>query len=253
MKLSDVYPDGRSMLVTDGILRARYRESFEQEDPARAGQGLRVDRGPVEHVAGVQPRPQDPRGRLVVELPALRPEPEHRRPARPARRETHRHEHAAPFAGAHVVPGAAGGRTKVESPFVSSPVFHPNQPPDFFPPWGWTFPRAWRIIRRISRSSPRQRGADTRAAGSGSAAGIGEGEAAGTIQFKGEVRQRPATTTARRHRLQRSCHQRRPTSRRSFRASPNTSRHLKAPEYKESQVRQHYIDPFWGLLGWDVQ
>lgn len=29
-------------------------------------------------------------------------------------------------------------------------------------------------------------------------------------------------------------------------------RELKAPEYKESQVRLHYIDPFWGLLGWDV-
>jgi uncharacterized protein len=31
VKLSDVYPDGRSMLVTDGILRARYRKSFEEE------------------------------------------------------------------------------------------------------------------------------------------------------------------------------------------------------------------------------
>ena len=30
-KLCDVYPDGRSMLVTDGLIRARYRESFQQE------------------------------------------------------------------------------------------------------------------------------------------------------------------------------------------------------------------------------
>lgn len=30
--LTDVYPDGRSMLVTDGLLRARYRESFEREE-----------------------------------------------------------------------------------------------------------------------------------------------------------------------------------------------------------------------------
>ncbi|MEZ6047150.1 MAG: CocE/NonD family hydrolase [Planctomycetaceae bacterium] len=29
VKLCDVYPDGRSMLVTDGIMRARYRHSFE--------------------------------------------------------------------------------------------------------------------------------------------------------------------------------------------------------------------------------
>jgi putative CocE/NonD family hydrolase len=31
VKLTDVYPDGRSMLLTDGILRARYRESFDKE------------------------------------------------------------------------------------------------------------------------------------------------------------------------------------------------------------------------------
>src|SRR5262249_24123432 len=31
VKLTDVYPDGRSMLVTDGILRARFRKSFEEE------------------------------------------------------------------------------------------------------------------------------------------------------------------------------------------------------------------------------
>jgi putative CocE/NonD family hydrolase len=31
VKLTDVYPDGRSMLVTDGITRARFRESFEKQ------------------------------------------------------------------------------------------------------------------------------------------------------------------------------------------------------------------------------
>jgi hypothetical protein len=30
--LADVYPDGRSMLVTDGILRARFRKSFGKEE-----------------------------------------------------------------------------------------------------------------------------------------------------------------------------------------------------------------------------
>lgn len=38
VKLTDVYPDGRSMLLTDGILRARYRKSFEQEDFLRPGE-----------------------------------------------------------------------------------------------------------------------------------------------------------------------------------------------------------------------
>jgi predicted acyl esterase len=31
VKLTDMYPDGRSMLVTDGVLRTRFRESFQEE------------------------------------------------------------------------------------------------------------------------------------------------------------------------------------------------------------------------------
>jgi hypothetical protein len=38
VKLCDVYPDGRSMLVTDGILRARYHNSFERESFLEPGQ-----------------------------------------------------------------------------------------------------------------------------------------------------------------------------------------------------------------------
>jgi predicted acyl esterase len=38
VKLTDVYPDGRSMLVTDGILRARYRQGFEKEALLEPGQ-----------------------------------------------------------------------------------------------------------------------------------------------------------------------------------------------------------------------
>jgi putative CocE/NonD family hydrolase len=37
VKLCDVYPDGRSMLVTDGILRARYHKSFEAESLLEPG------------------------------------------------------------------------------------------------------------------------------------------------------------------------------------------------------------------------
>lgn len=36
-KLSDVYPDGRSMLLTDGIIRARHRKSFEREEFLKPG------------------------------------------------------------------------------------------------------------------------------------------------------------------------------------------------------------------------
>jgi predicted acyl esterase len=33
VKLTDVYPDGRSMLISDGIIRMRYRDGFDQEVP----------------------------------------------------------------------------------------------------------------------------------------------------------------------------------------------------------------------------
>jgi predicted acyl esterase len=45
VKLTDVYPDGRSMLVTDGILRARFRESldkFDAEKPLEPGEVVEV-------------------------------------------------------------------------------------------------------------------------------------------------------------------------------------------------------------------
>lgn len=38
VKLTDVYPDGRSILVTDGILRARFRNSFSKPEPLKAGE-----------------------------------------------------------------------------------------------------------------------------------------------------------------------------------------------------------------------
>jgi hypothetical protein len=37
VKLTDVYPDGRSMLLCDGILRAAFRKSFEREQPLEPG------------------------------------------------------------------------------------------------------------------------------------------------------------------------------------------------------------------------
>jgi putative CocE/NonD family hydrolase len=43
VRLCDVWPDGRSMSVCDGILRARYRESFERPALLRPGQLYRFD------------------------------------------------------------------------------------------------------------------------------------------------------------------------------------------------------------------
>jgi len=43
VKLSDVYPDGRSMLVTDGIRRASLRRSYEKREPLKAGRVYELD------------------------------------------------------------------------------------------------------------------------------------------------------------------------------------------------------------------
>jgi putative CocE/NonD family hydrolase len=42
-KLTDVYPDGRSMLVLDGIIRARHRDSMEREDFVEPGKIYRFE------------------------------------------------------------------------------------------------------------------------------------------------------------------------------------------------------------------
>jgi len=42
VRLSDVYPDGRSMLITDGILRLRYRESLSEPAPLEPGKVYEV-------------------------------------------------------------------------------------------------------------------------------------------------------------------------------------------------------------------
>ena len=43
VKLCDVYPDGRSMLVTDGILRARHRKSMARDDLLTPGEVYSLD------------------------------------------------------------------------------------------------------------------------------------------------------------------------------------------------------------------
>src|SRR5207248_8163352 len=43
VKLTDVYPDGRSMLVTDGIQRARFRQSLHHEKFLEPGKVYELD------------------------------------------------------------------------------------------------------------------------------------------------------------------------------------------------------------------
>ncbi|HSW48823.1 MAG TPA: CocE/NonD family hydrolase, partial [Bryobacteraceae bacterium] len=51
-KVVDVWPDGRAINITDGILRLRYRESLERPRPARRGEvyGIVIDAGVTGHV-----------------------------------------------------------------------------------------------------------------------------------------------------------------------------------------------------------
>ncbi len=42
-KLTDVYPDGKSVLIQDGIIRARYRNSFEREELLAPGKVYRFE------------------------------------------------------------------------------------------------------------------------------------------------------------------------------------------------------------------
>src|SRR5206468_2045268 len=42
-KLTDVYPDGRSMLLTDGIVRARYRQSLSKAITVTPGEHMALD------------------------------------------------------------------------------------------------------------------------------------------------------------------------------------------------------------------
>jgi hypothetical protein len=51
-KLVDVYPDGRAINLTDGILRLRYRASIEKAVPAQAGEiyAITIDAGVTSNV-----------------------------------------------------------------------------------------------------------------------------------------------------------------------------------------------------------
>ena len=89
-KLVDVYPpnadypDGYDMLINDSLIRCRYREGFEREVFMEPGE---VVRGHDRVAADEQSVRRGHRIRLDVsslELPAARPEPEHRRADRPA-------------------------------------------------------------------------------------------------------------------------------------------------------------------------
>ena len=90
VRLCDVYPDGRSIFLTEGIIRARYRGSLEGEsvellEPGEVAE-YRIRCYPVANV--FKRGPLHPARRDELELPALLPQPQYRRGRR------HRDAHA---------------------------------------------------------------------------------------------------------------------------------------------------------------
>ena len=85
-KLVDVFPSGYAMNVAQGILRARYRESFERPSPLEPGRPYRLEIDCWSSSNLFRRGPPDPGRDRVVELPAVRPEPEHGPAVRRGRR-----------------------------------------------------------------------------------------------------------------------------------------------------------------------
>ena len=114
VKLCDVYPDGKSMLVTDGIQRASLRERFETRQLLEPDEGVQVRRGPVEHVAdpqqGTPPADRD----FVVQLAALRAERQHR-PFTASRQGTARGDQHRPTLGRGAVSRFTAGLSRTRS------------------------------------------------------------------------------------------------------------------------------------------
>jgi putative CocE/NonD family hydrolase len=81
VKLVDVAPDGTAWIIGDTIFRARYRDGFDKPAMMEPGQVYtisrrRCDQHPVRH------RPSHPGRGHLVQLPQIRPQPQHRRAER---------------------------------------------------------------------------------------------------------------------------------------------------------------------------
>ena len=78
-KLVDVYPDGRAIILTEGILRARYRTSFTDARTARTGCDLRAASQSVGDGECVPAGPPHPAGGVEQQLPTVCPQQQHGR------------------------------------------------------------------------------------------------------------------------------------------------------------------------------
>ena len=110
-KLCDVYPDGRSMIVLDGILRASHRSSMDKTEPMEAGKiyEFDIDLWSTSLVVG-------PGHRVCVAIsssnaPRFEPNPNTGQPSGSRRQDPGRHEHDLHERRPSLPHSAAGGRT----------------------------------------------------------------------------------------------------------------------------------------------
>ncbi len=108
-RLVDVHPDGLAQNLTDGIIRARYRDG-DTPEPLEPGRAYEFTDRPVGDLECLQGRAPDSPGYRQRQLPALGPQPEHRRTLRL------RHRHA---------PGQPDHPARRRAPFTRGVADHP--------------------------------------------------------------------------------------------------------------------------------
>ena len=96
--LCDVFPDGRAISITEGIIRARTRESGTNNDPAflEPGEVYRFDIDLWETSWVFKPGHRIRLDVLLEQLPPLRPQHQHRRHHRPRNNHNTRHPNHPP-------------------------------------------------------------------------------------------------------------------------------------------------------------
>ena len=119
VKLTDVYPDGRSMLVTDGIQRARYRRSMSEPEWLEEGEVYAIDVDLWSTSLVFHAGHRNPCGGLIVEQSSFRTQPEHR--SRHRRRATRGRKHGVSLRRAGLAHRAASLRWVIRDRVVVSP------------------------------------------------------------------------------------------------------------------------------------
>ena len=146
VRLCDVWPDGRSMSVCDGILRGRYRHGLDTPTLLEPGRPERFEVDLVSTAQLVRRGAPPPRPGGLERLPALRAQPAHRRAS--ARRDgwSRRSQHGLPRRGARLAHPAARSGLRPQPPETGNSAARGNASESVVPRpthfGAWTYPSA---------------------------------------------------------------------------------------------------------------